>query len=119
MGPGPGRQRRVQRPNMGQACMVWYVPGSSVQGAGLHRFNPPPICPPPLPPACAQVVRAVLWPGASGGVCLSGGEDSRICVWQLLAPGQAPPQRMSGSTSSSDGAVRKQGAHLHRRKAPY
>lgn len=88
--------------------------------------------------AHADVVRSVLWPGAAGGMCLSGGEDSKVCAWSLqpvaaaAGPSAAAAQRPSGSGGSS-GAVRKhqqqqqqQGhpQHQHhqqrqRRAAPY
>ena len=88
--------------------------------------------------AHSDVVRSVLWPGAVGGMCLSGGEDSKLCVWSLAqqAAGQPPQQQQQGRPggASSTGSGREQGAarkhhhshqhHTHphqqqRRGAPY
>ena len=80
----------------------------------------------------SDVVRSVLWPGAAGSMCLSGGEDSKMCVWGLnhraAAAGasssqqhQAPPPRSgatvgSGSSGGGSGAVRKQRDHAGHRQ---
>lgn len=68
-------------------------------------------------------MRAIVWPGGTGSVCLSGGEDSRLCMWRLLGPGQhaaaAAAQQRSGSMGSSDSVARRQGQLHSRRKSPY
>ncbi|KAI3427924.1 hypothetical protein D9Q98_006316 [Chlorella vulgaris] len=95
--------------------------------------------------AHSDVVRSVLWPGAVGSMCLTGGEDSKVCVWGLqqqaatasaaLERQQAAAQPHAQPSGSSDGGSRGQGAvrkhqqpqhlshqhsHQHsRRAAPY
>ena len=82
--------------------------------------------------AHSDVVRSVLWPGATASMCLSGSEDSKICVWSLqqqaAAAGaqqqhQGRPSGSGSASSSREGAVRKhapqQQQHQPRRAAPY
>lgn len=81
-----------------------------------------------------DVVRSVLWPGAAGSLCLTGGEDSKICVWSTLpqaaATGAQQRQQQGAGGSREGGAVRKHQQPPHgrphaaqqqhqRRAAPY
>lgn len=71
--------------------------------------------------AHGDVVRSVLWPGAAGGMCLSGGEDSKICAWSLqpvaaaAGTSAATSQHSASGSSGSSGAVRKH--HTHHQQA--
>ncbi len=72
-----------------------------------------------LPGGChTDVVRSVLWPGAAGSLCLTGGEDSKICVWstqpQAAAAGAQQRQQHGGGGSREGGAVRK-----HQQQQPH
>jgi hypothetical protein len=82
--------------------------------------------------AHSDVVRSVLWPGATASMCLSGSEDSKICVWSLQQQAAAAgaqqqhqgwPSGSGSAGSSREGAVRKhapqQQHHQPRRAAPY
>lgn len=89
--------------------------------------------------AHSDVVRSVLWPGAAGSMCLSGGEDSRICVWSLALQAAAGPQQQQQQQGHAkeqeqqqergvkgNGVMRKhqhsqqhQQPHHPRRAAPY
>jgi WD40 repeat protein len=66
-----------------------------------------------------EVVRSVLWPGAAGEMCLSGGEDARICLWSSAGRSSAPTASGGGGSSGSDGAVRRLAQAPVRRAAPY
>ena len=66
------------------------------------------------------MVRSVLWPGAAGPVCLSGGEDARIIAWapnsvlgELRAP--AAPSSLAAPTRR-DGEGK---AKANKRPSPY
>jgi hypothetical protein len=61
-----------------------------------------------------EVVRSLLWPGAAGPLCLSGGEDARVCVWS--AQGGAPGD---GGGSGSECAARHPAGLHARRASPY
>ncbi|GAB4815922.1 hypothetical protein N2152v2_002968 [Parachlorella kessleri] len=124
------------------ADQLWLAAGNNTGVVGLFPVAEPPpalgrsedAAPAPLgsvfaPPQAAlarghdEVVRAIVWPGGTGSVCLSGGEDSRLCMWRLLGPGQhaaaAAAQQRSGSMGSSDSVARRQGQLHSRRKSPY
>ncbi|KAL4444367.1 hypothetical protein ABPG75_012104 [Micractinium tetrahymenae] len=118
--PAAGMQQQQQQQQQQQA--LFGAPQAALAGGGG---------------AHADIVRSVLWPGAAGGMCLSGGEDSKVCVWSLqpvaaaAGPSAAAAQRPSGSSSGGgSGALRKhhqphsQQQHQHhqqrqRRGAPY
>ena len=98
-------------------------------GAAPPLFGPPAAA---LPAggggAHTDVVRSVLWPGAAGGTCLTGGEDSKICVWSTSHAAAAGPAGRSQQQHREGGAARKHAAHGgrqqqqqhgQRRGAPY
>jgi WD40 repeat protein len=64
-----------------------------------------------------DTVRSVIWPSGCGrSPCLSGAEDSRVCMWHATQASSG--EARSTSTSSSEGAVRRQVQHA-KRTAPY
>lgn len=68
-----------------------------------------------------QVVRSVLWPGAQGWSCISGGEDARLCLWSGAAAA-APPSPAHRARRASPGAaaaVRRDPPGPRRRPSPY
>lgn len=83
---------------------------------GTSLFGPPAAV---LAGGHDDIVRSVLWPGAGGSLCLSGGEDSKVCTWSLAptAGGSSSDARPAGS-SGSEGAMRRQPQHV-RRRTPY
>lgn len=137
------------------ANQLWLLAGNNGGAVGFYPVAEPPAGtvqqqqqqagaqPPPLfghpqaalPGGChTDVVRSVLWPGAAGSLCLTGGEDSKICVWstqpQAAAAGAQQRQQPGGGGSREGGAVRKHPPHQQgrphaaqqqhqRRAAPY
>lgn len=94
------------------------APGAAA-AAAAQGGPPPPLFGHPLASlpaggggAHSDVVRSVLWPGAAGGTCLTGGEDSKICVWNTAHAAAAGPASHSQQQQREGGAVRKHG-HGH------
>ena len=137
------------------ANQLWLLAGNNSGAVGFYPVSEPPAGtvqqqqqqagaqPAPLfghPQAAlpggshTDVVRSVLWPGAAGSLCLTGGEDSKICVWstqpQAAAAGAQQRQQQGGGGSREGGVVRKHQQQPHgrphaaqqqhqRRAAPY
>jgi hypothetical protein len=106
--PPPAQQQQQQQPLFG--------PPAAVLAGDAH----------------SDVVRSLLWPGAAGSLCLTGGEDSKICVWSMqphaAAAGPQQQQQHGGGGSREPGVARKHNHHhsqqpgglaAARRAAPY
>ena len=124
----------VEPPAAGQQPAAGDGAATAAQQAPL--FGAPAAALPSGAGAHGDVVRSVLWPGAAGGMCLSGGEDSKVCAWSLVpmaaaAGPWAAAAAPRGGGSPEGGAVRKHhhqhsvgqhangGGHHQRRVAPY
>jgi len=91
-------------------------PGAAPGGAG-----PGLICPPALVLAGAHesVVRSVQWLGGPGPLCVTGGEDAKLCVWSLEPGAGGAGGVTSSGTSSGPPAPRPKAHTKQQRAAPY
>lgn len=109
---GSGEQPQSQQQQQQQQQPLFGPPAAVLPGGG-HT----------------DVVRSMLWPGAAGSLCVTGGEDSKICVWSMQphAAAAGPQQQHGGGGGSREQGVARKHHHLHqpggfaatRRAAPY
>ncbi len=62
-----------------------------------------------------DIVRSLRWlPGSAGPLCVTAGEDARVCLWSLQQ--QAPSSAHGGA---APGAARRSHLHPEKRRSPY